>query len=249
MDEHLEFAKKLALEAGGLIANNFGKNFEVELKSDATPVTAVDTQINDIVVEAVKSTYPDHGLLGEEGNYGSGEEEFQWLCDPIDGTKCFVLGVPNCTFMLALTKNGKILLTVVYDPFTKKLYHAVKNGGAYCNGKPMHVNKQGVKEGYVIVEASSFPYVAGLERAGAIVEPVPGTGYMCSMLANGRCTAVIKGQADNHDIGPGSLLIEEAGGKVTALDGSSLRFDTAISGAILSNGVNHDMLIQIAASV
>ena len=252
MDDYLAFAKDLVRQGGQLIKDNFDSNVSIEFKSDSTPVTWVDNQINDLFIEAVRKTYPDHGLLGEESNLGDGHEELQWLCDPLDGTKCFILGIPQCTCILALTRGGQILLSTIYNPFTNRLYRAVKAQGAFCNDRPIHVSDQPLKGGYVMMEASAFPYAEGIKRQGGDIESVAGTGYKCVMLASGHGSAVLKtkGDIDFHDIGPSSLIVEEAGGKVTAYDGSALRYyDRPITaGVVLSNGVTHENLLKITSA-
>lgn len=251
MEEYLKFAKDLAYKAGALIKNNFDTNSDLgtELKADHSPVTAVDKEINQLVIEAIKTTYPVHGLLGEEADHGTGTEDLQWLCDPLDGTVPFILGIPHTTFILGLTQAGKVLLCVVYNPFTDRLYHAVKGQGAFCNDQPIHVSKQPLQDGYVLVENKAYSLYQALLTAGAILEPVGGAGYRCTLLASGRCAASVQGGVDHHDVGPASLLVEEAGGRVTAYDCSALRYDRPISGgAILSNGVCHDELVALATS-
>jgi fructose-1,6-bisphosphatase/inositol monophosphatase family enzyme len=251
MDEYLAFAKDLVRQGGQVIKDNFEQSVTIEFKADSSPVTEIDKQINNLIADAIEKTYPGHGLLGEESDFGDGTEEFQWLCDPIDGTKCFILGIPQCTCILALTKGGEILLSAIYNPFTDRLYHAVKGQGAFCNDQPIHVSDQPLKGAYVLIEASSFLAVAGIKQKGGDIESVAGTGYKCAMLASGYSCAVLKtkGDIDFHDVGPSSLIVEEAGGKVTAYDGSQLRYDSPItgSGIILSNGVTHDDLLEIVS--
>jgi myo-inositol-1(or 4)-monophosphatase len=249
MDEYLAFAKQLAREHGKLIATNFRKNLEVAFKSDNSPVTQVDKQINDAVRQAIISTYPNQGLLGEEANYGSGREEFQWLCDPLDGTKAFVMGVPTCVFMLALTTKGKLLLSVVYDPFEDKLYHALLGKGAFCNDARIHVNNQTMTGSYVLLDVTSAEFLKAVKQAGSTDVSVSGTGYKCMLLATGRCSGMIRGESDNHDIGPASLIVEEAGGKVSDFSGGGLSYNHPISEVVLSNGLIHDQLLKIISSV
>jgi myo-inositol-1(or 4)-monophosphatase len=247
MDEYLAFAQDLARQGGKLIKDNFGNNLEVELKADHTPVTQVDKQINQMVIEAIQKTYPEHGVLGEEASIGTGREELQWLCDPLDGTKAFIMGIPLSTFILGLSKAGQILLAVVYDPFQDNLYHAVKGKGAFCNSRPIHVNQDSLQSGgYLIVSESSFQFAKPIAATGAQIEPLPGAGYRAMVLAAGRCSASLQGKADNHDVGPASLIVEEAGGKVTDLSGMALRYDQPLTnGIILSNDVCHDELVAI----
>ena len=244
--EYLAFAKDLALKSGNIISTNFGKTFATETKSDLSPVTAIDKQINQLVSETIKRRYPSHGLQGEEADLGTGDEEFQWLCDPLDGTVPFILGMPNSVFMLALTHEGRVQVSVVYDPYTDKMYSAIKGQGAFCNDLPIHVNDQPLEGGFVLLDISAYPCAKGIKAAGGRVEPVSGTGYKCMMIARGSGSGAIKFDADYHDIGPASLIIEEAGGKVTDITGSPMRFNKKINGAIVSNGVAHEALVRIA---
>lgn len=246
MDMKLKVAMELARQAGTIIKDNFGKNHAVELKVDASPVTEIDKKINQLVARTLKDQFPGDGLLGEEESYGSGDEMYQWICDPLDGTKPFILGLPCSVFMLGLSKNGKMLLSVVYDPYADKMYHAIRGEGAFCNGEPISVSDKNIKDGYALVGADSFVFAPELKKQSLGVEPVPGTGYKCLMIATGRGLGMINDSADFHDIGPGSLIVEEAGGRVTGFRGETLRFDEEIDNVIMSNGVVHDQFIDIA---
>jgi fructose-1,6-bisphosphatase/inositol monophosphatase family enzyme len=248
MDEYLAFAKDLARQGGKLIKDNFESGLDIELKADHSPVTQVDKQINSLVIDAVRTTFPEHGILGEEASFGSGSEEYQWLCDPLDGTAAFIVGMQHSTFILGLTKAGRLLLSVVYDPFTDRLYHAVKGQGAFCNDQPIHVSNQLLKDGYVLYDNSSIYLYEQLTAVGAILEPVAGAGYRAMLLASGRCSAIVQGKADNHDVGPSSLIVEEAGGTVTLFDGTVPRYDQPIiGGLILTNGSCYDELLSVVA--
>lgn len=248
MEDRLHVAKDLARKAGAIIRDNFGLAHSVELKSDLSPVTAIDKQINALVAETLKNTFPEDGLLGEEESYGTGNEKYQWICDPLDGTKPFILGLPFSVFMLALSQEGRMLLSVVYDPYVDKLYHAVRDEGAFCNGEPIRVNSEKIHEGYALVGADSFSFAAELKEHSRGIEPVPGTGYKCVMLASGRGLGMINDSADFHDIGPGSLIVEEAGGKVTGLSGEELGYSKEIGGVVVSNGTVHEDFLKIAAN-
>jgi myo-inositol-1(or 4)-monophosphatase len=99
------------------------------------------TKINDFVIREVKRQFPKHGVHGEEASFAP-EREFVWVCDPVDGTMPFSIGLPISTHSLALTKNGVPMLGVVYEPFADRLYTAIKGEGAYLNSKPIHVSNK-----------------------------------------------------------------------------------------------------------
>lgn len=244
MDKYLAFAKKIARQGGAMMQDAYDTNVAVELKSDKSPVTEVDKAINQMIIDAVAVEFPEHGVMGEEADSGNGEEEFKWLTDPIDSTKSFIIGIPNSTCILALTKNSEIILTVIYHPFEDKLYYAVKGKGAYCNDKPIRVNNTPLNNAYVLVEVSAVSLYDKLLQAGASLEPCAGAGYRCILIAAGKASATVKTHYDFHDVGPGSLLIEEAGGKVTDFDGKPIIFDRQRDkGIIISNGVSHESIL------
>lgn len=247
MDEYLSFAKELAVEAGNIIFDNFERQVTISTKSDNTLVTEIDKQINRLVIDRIKSRYHDHGIIGEEESL-TNNEELQWVCDPLDGTKAFIMGIPNSTFCLALTKEGKVLLSIVYHPFSRRLCYAIRGGGAFCNDTKLRVNDQSIKGGYILMETESYRFSESLKAAGAIDEAVAGSGFEAMLIASGRAAGIMKDAADYHDVAAGSLLVEEAGGKVAAIDGSELRYDKPINGVIISNCTVHDALVAIARS-
>lgn len=249
MDVYLDFATKLAHEAGQLILDGFNKDHMITDKLDNSPVTEVDLKINQLVIERIKQKFSSHGLLGEEANLGNGQETFRWICDPLDGTKSFILKVPNSVFIIALMEESSLVLGVIYNPFTNTLYHAIKGGGAFRDGQRIKVSSVPLRGGYVLLGSSTYPFITELKARGAKVEPVSGGGYKYAMIADGRAVGTIKDGADFHDVAAGALIIEEAGGKVTNLDGSPLKLDEKIAGAIMSNGLVHHELVAITKQV
>jgi fructose-1,6-bisphosphatase/inositol monophosphatase family enzyme len=244
-EEDLVFATELAMKAGELLRHGYKNPLEIEYKPDGTPVTEIDRQINDIVADEIRRRYPTHGLLGEEADLGTGFERCKWICDPLDGTIPYILGIPHSVFMLALMRDNSLTLSVVYDPFSDRLYSAVRNGGASCNGTAIHVSRRRLCDGYVALGSNSDRFVEGIRRAGGRTELVSGSGYKSMMIACGEAVATIKDAADFHDIAPAALIVEEAGGLVTALDGSQLVLDRDIKGVIISNYLVHRTLIEV----
>ncbi len=250
VDDYLAFAMELALEAGAIIRRGFNQASVVTYKADGSPVTNVDVQVNQLAVERIRRRYPGHGLLGEEQDLGTGAESYRWICDPLDGTLPYVLGVPNSQFMLALAGEPGLLVAVAYDPFADRLYHATRHGGAFCGRHPVRVSAQTWGEGHVLLSAGSPALIGAVGRAGSRIELVSGTGYKCMMVACGKAVGTIKETADFHDIAPAALIVTEAGGRVTASDGSPLAFDSEIEcGVIVSNGLVHQRLVEAAGAM
>lgn len=247
LDEYLAFSRELALEAGNVIRQGFGKTREVAYKADGSPVTDIDIRVNQVVIDGIRSRYPAHGLLGEERDFGTGLESCRWICDPLDGTLPYIRGLPNSLFMLALADGSGLLMAVAYDPFGDRLYHATRAGGAFCNGSPIHVSGRGFRDGCVVLGSDSLSFADAIRQAGGRVEPVPGSGYKSMLVACGDAVGLLKTTADFHDVAPAALIVREAGGQVTALDGSSPDLCRTIEGGvIISNGLAHPALMAVA---
>lgn len=247
MNEYLEFGKKLAYEAGEMIVKGFDKQMQVELKPDESPVTETDRAINSMVIEAIQQKYPGHGVIGEEENLGDGTEEYQWICDPLDGTKPFVMKVPLSTFILGLIHNGTPLFSIVYHPFTNQLYHAVSGGGAFCNDEAIQVSRSELSSGYFLTGAGEGARMSKIKAAGAQLFGVPGRALKVCMIADGRATGMYDVSGDLHDIIVASLLVTEAGGLATTFEGEPLDFTKLKQSVVLSNGVVHEEVLKILA--
>jgi len=254
MKNELEFAKKLAHDAGEIMRKNFDQTDISHYKSDDTIVTKADTEINQMVIDRVRAEYPDHGVYGEEKSFDRDRKNL-WVCDPIDGTKMFTLGFPLSVFSLALVINGKPQLGVIYDPWIDKIYTAVKGQGAYCNNVPIKVNSSTLGDHATVINYSisrNSPYdiygmLTGLSRNGNNISIIGSVAHGGVAVANGAFVADIFTGTTNHnvDVAAVKVIIEEAGGKVTDLFGEDQRYDGDIKGAIASNGIVHDELVQI----
>ncbi len=234
--KQLEFAKKLATQAGDIMRDYFLRaDKNTELKSDKSVVTAADKQINQLVIDAVAETYPSHGVLAEEGSDNQDRREL-WVCDPIDGTQGFVLGVPTAMFSLALVVDGEPVVAVTYDPFQDKLFAAVKDGGATCNDKPIRVTSRQTFDGAHIATVSGYSQLMerrklfdGIEAAGGHMVITHGNVFKGCLVADGHIDGYLFPGLTAHDIAAEQLIIEEAGGKVTDV--------------YVSNGALHDRLV------
>jgi myo-inositol-1(or 4)-monophosphatase len=129
----LNFAKQLARDAGVIMKKYFRSDAAgTHIKNDKTLVTLADTEVNSLVIARVKEKFPSHSVLGEEKSFDVQDAKFTWVCDPVDGTQPFAMGLPISSFSLALVDDkGDAVLGVVYDPFEDRLFEAVQNGGAF----------------------------------------------------------------------------------------------------------------------
>ena len=252
MEEYLDFAKNIASYAGKVINEYFYGDMKIEFKSDKTPVTVADKMINHYLIEEVKKVYPSHGVMGEEESYNT-DKRFLWVCDPIDGTSSFTRHVPISVFSLALVVDGIPMVGVVYDPFLNEMYTAIKGKGAYCNGKPIHVNNLdygdiGCSVDYCMWNRAKYDTLEIVKRIRNKVKTcqIGSTAHACMLVANGSISAeLFPGTAHgNCDIAASKLIVEEAGGLVTSFHGEEQLYNQDIDGIIASNGIIHKKLLS-----
>lgn len=248
--KELEFAKKVAIEAGEVMKKYYRGDQHVEEKADHTPVTIADKEVNQLVIDRVRAEFPDHGLLGEESSWHSGHKKL-WVCDPIDGTPAFIYHIPTSMFSLALVIDGVPQVAITFNAWTGDLYSAIKGEGALRNGKPLKVSSRGWGKGARIAVSSDSSLVDGviprsvLAKLGIKMVVGYGTVFKGCLVAEGSVDGRIFRYKGAHDIAAIKLIIEEAGGKVTDLDGNEQRYDGPINGAILSNGLIHNELLDL----
>ncbi|HET7673496.1 MAG TPA: inositol monophosphatase [Candidatus Saccharimonadales bacterium] len=245
----LALAKKIARKAGDVMLEYFDADQDLDHKDDGTVVTIADKTINRMVIEEIGKNLND-GVIGEEestAEYGPGRK---WICDPIDGTKAFVVGVPTSTFSLALAIDGLPVLGVVYDPYLDRLYWGIKGQGSYCNDKELKVSNNPIKGHYVGVSSGNTGLVdkgnviKQLLNSGAKLDTTHGAVYKSCLVAHGRTVGYIEPRVNPHDVAAIHLIVEEAGGKVTGYRGEKLDYTKHFYGVIVSNGKVHDELLR-----
>src|SRR3989338_750875 len=156
MAEYLEFAKNLAKEAEEIALKYFSFEVKSTWKEDNTPLVKADTEINNLVIKRINETYPEHSIYGEEKSDRKENSKYIWVCDPIDGTMAFSVGLPMFVFSIALVdqSNGQPILGLVNDPVMKNVYWAYKGSGAYRNGKKIFVSKNTILKNSYLNTAS-----------------------------------------------------------------------------------------------
>ena len=251
MEQYLEFAKEVAYKAKEIMFKYFSCDNGSSYKYDQTIVTKADTEINDYLIKRVKEEYPTHSVDGEEAQFGS--SQYVWVCDPVDGTAMYARHIPVAVFSLALVVDGISTIGVVYDPFTNSMYSAIKGHGAYKNGEKISVNDIELDDMKSVSNFDMWPE-AEYNLYDSIKELGKKTYFVgigsviraCMCVANGDFNlAIFPGtKHKNCDIAAAKVIVEEAGGKVTDMFGNGQRYDRDINGAILSNGIIHEEVID-----
>src|SRR3989338_5200000 len=234
-EEELEFAKKLAREAAEIALKYFSFEVENTWKEDNTPLTVADTEINDLVIKKINEKYPEHSIYGEERSLIKENSKYIWVCDPLDGTMAFSCGLPIFVFSIALVdqSNGQPVLGLINDPVMKSMYWAYKGSGAYRNGKKIFVSKDAtLKNTYLstwgsgrAVGFSNLPLFKTLSEMKCAVIKFPSFIYGGIQVANGKYIGAVFFKEHGHDVAALKIITEEAGGKVTDLNGNERRYD------------------------
>lgn len=254
LEKSLEIAKDISLRSGIIIKDNLQFGIKREWKSDQTPVTAVDKEINQLVIDTLSSSYPDHRILAEEGSKSNPNSKYTWVCDPLDGTFPFIHGIPIVTFALALVDNeGNVLLGVIYDPIFNRSYTAIRGQGALLNGKRISAGNltsttplKNLSIGVVYWDENShfmLPLISKLMSKGAKIFAPNSISYMDSLVAVGEFGATIFPGKSAHDSAAASCIVTEAGGIFLSLEGRPQRYDQPCNGHIAA--ANQEIYSQI----
>ena len=258
MQQFLTVAERAAIRAGDLIRARFGdrSQFQVSHKGRIDLVTEVDLASEAVIREVLLEAFPNHAILGEEGGIEGDASGPLWIVDPLDGTRSFAHGYPFVAVSIALEIDGVIEVGVVHDPVHQETFSAVRGGGATLNGKPIRVSAPTTLDQALMV--SGFPYnlteidyqplfdlfrdmvlrSGGIRRDGA-------AALDFAYLACGRLDGFWEFFLKPWDAAAGSLLVAEAGGTVSAVDGTP--FDVRRPEVLASNGSFHTDLIAVAA--
>ena len=252
LQECLKLAKEIAEESAGIALKYFGFDVQRTWKSDNTPLTKADNEINRFVIEKIGKVFPDHSVQGEEESNKKAGSKYIWVCDPIDGTMPYSLGLPFFTFSLALVdqSDGQPILGIVNDPVHKNMYWACKNGGAFRNGEKITVsNDKNLEKTYLCLDGSDSKYlkmetIGALRKKGAKVMTLLSFIYGGVQVGNGKFSGAVFMFKAAHDVAAVKIITEEAGGKVTDLEGKERRYDEDGNGAIFSNGILHQEILN-----
>src|ERR1700720_2790588 len=141
MPSFLETSAEIARESGALLSTYFERRVAFELKGEHDLVTEADRASERLVIERLRSHFPSHSIVAEEGGGHTGSSEYCWYVDPLDGTTNFAHGFPMFNVTLALEKAGELIAGVIYHPIHEEMFTVEKGGGAYLNNRRIHVSK------------------------------------------------------------------------------------------------------------
>jgi len=212
-------AIEIAKKGGGHTLNYFNKSFDVERKSDDSPVTVADREAESIMREEIMSRFPEHGIVGEEHEDHNTESSVQWILDPIDGTKSFIHGVPLYTTLIGVVVNDKPVVGIIYAPALDELCDAAKGKGARLNGLSCSVRACDdlSRASFMSTDcytAEMFDYGDAFD---ALIEKTRihrtwGDAYGHMLVATGRADLMFDPILNIWDAAPLLTVMQEAGG-------------------------------------
>ncbi|MGI9258979.1 MAG: inositol monophosphatase family protein [Gammaproteobacteria bacterium] len=228
----VNIAVRAARRAGEIMIRHLNRleSLEVTEKSRNEYVTEIDRMAEDIIVEVIHDHYPDHSILGEERGQ-QGENEFQWIVEPLDGTTNFIHGFTVFSVSIAVMHNGQLEHGVVYDPLRQEIFSASRGQGAQLDGRKIRVSRRPSMQHSLI--ATGFPYRANkkyldqyLEMLKAVISVSagirrPGSAALdLCYVAAGRVDGFWEIGLNIWDVAAGALIIKEAGGRISDFRGS-----------------------------
>lgn len=252
-------AAEIAREAGARLREFLAEGVETEYKGDVDLVTVADRTVEKLIRTRLGEVFPDHGIYGEEGTRERLEQAFRWYVDPLDGTTNFAHGMPHFCVSMGLERRsaaageeGELVAGVIYNPMLDELFTAERGKGARLNGRPIHVSpvphlaESLVATGFPSRKRHDTPNIHfyheftlrshGVRRAGSAALDL-------AYVACGRYEAFWEFNLNPWDTAAGTLLVQEAGGRMSDFAGGPFRLDSRE--VLASNGRIHDELVSM----
>ncbi len=245
-----------AREAGKILMAAYSggrESLDVKYKKFLEPVTLADNASNDAILRRISKTFPNDDIVSEEGNGADtiGTKPV-WVIDPLDGTTNFINHIPLFAVAIARMENGVPTVAVIYDPVHDEMFAAERGKGATLNGMPMHTTTRDVTRGALLIAGRGYrdhdrvrhgKIIYSLERVTPYFRRLGSAAIMLSALAAGRADALILTGNKPWDTVAGTLLVEEAGGKVT--DYCGRRWTHKSQDLLATNGPIHPQLVIV----
>jgi myo-inositol-1(or 4)-monophosphatase len=254
MNTKLEKLQKIAKEAGAIIKSGYLAKKEITHKGVVDLVTEYDLKCEAFIIEQLKEHFSDYTLIGEESWGGGEKSEKAIYIDPIDGTTNFIHGIPHLAVSIGIYEKGIGLMGVVYNPILDEMFYAQKNGGAYLNGKALQVSSQKSLQQSLI--GTGFPYAKVnrgaeyewvMQNLGTLlpnirdIRRLGAAALDLCYLAQGKIDGFYEVDLKPWDVAAGMIILAEAGGVYSNVDGKDYTFDSKT--IVATNGKIHKELL------
>ncbi len=232
--EFLTVALEAARAAEKVIKQYYETDVEVTMKEDYSPVTVADVETEKTIKNIILGAFPDHGFYGEETGKTNPDAEYNWLIDPIDGTKSFIRRYPFFSTQIALMKDNELILGVSNGLMFGELAWAEKGQGAFLNGETIKVSDiqtfkdASLSAGNIATMAADEKLWRGYGELATKVHRTRGYGdfYHYHLLASGKIDIIVESDVNILDVAALSVIIKEAGGCFTDMEGNDLDLET-----------------------
>ncbi len=251
----LDLARKAALAAGEILVRYWKRrSYTVGSKGSDNPVTSADLEADAAIKAILSPRFPDYGWLSEE-TADSGDRlkcRRVWIVDPLDGTKEFIHGIDEFAVAIALAEDGVPVVGVTYNPIKREMYWAARGAGCHLGRRRVSVTRtRELSQARILASRSEISRGEWEELKDAvIVNPTGSVAYKLALVAAGAGDGTFtRSPKSEWDIASGAILIAEAGGRMTDIDGSEIRFNqllVTIHGLIASNSVLYERLAALA---
>ncbi len=242
--EKLDFAIKISKKVGKVLLSEWGNPANVSQKSSFQDLlTNMDKKSQSIIVEAIKKTFPEEGILSEEGI--DEKKEKMWVIDPIDGTVNYAFGLPSFSVSIAYVENDDPIVGVIHLPVIGETYYAVKGKGAYKDGEKIGVSQRSnLRETVGLMgffKGFTGRFISEMEDKVIRIRMLGSIAVGVAYIAAGKADFYIAKRANPWDVAAAVLILKEAGGMVTDLDGNPAGIYS--DGYIFSNGKIHQDIL------
>ena len=247
-----------ARAAGRLLRDELSGARRIAYKGTPTNlVTEMDQRAEALILERLRGAFPDDGILAEELGAAAGRSERRWLVDPLDGTTNYAHGLPIFGVSIALETARRLMLGVVYDPSRDEMFVGERGGGATLNDAPIKVSAAPSLGASLLV--TGFPYniretrdtnlpeYAAFSLRARAVRRLGSAAIDLAYIACGRFDAYWELRLGAWDVAAGAVLVEEAGGRVTGIDGRALDVDAPT--LLATNGLVHDEMLRALTEI
>jgi myo-inositol-1(or 4)-monophosphatase len=253
---YLETAVEIAREAGALLATWFERRIPFELKGEYDLVTEADRASERLIIERLRTHFPSHGIVAEEGGGHESPSSYRWYVDPLDGTTNFAHSFPCFNVTLALETAGDLVAGVTFDPIRNEMFTAERGAGAYLNNRRIRVSQTKKLESSLV--ATGFPsrkrhlnvnihfyhqlamLTHGVRRCGSAAIDL-------AYVASGRLDAFWEFGLNPWDMAAGLLLVSEAGGRYSGMHGEPHQLRGP--DLLVDNGLIHDEMVELFGEI
>ena len=255
--QFLETAVEIAREAGSLLAGYFERRVPFETKGEFDLVTEADRASEKLVVERLRSYFPSHAIVAEEGGGHESSSDYRWFVDPLDGTTNFAHSFPMFNVTLGLERAGELIAGVIYDPMRQEVFTAERGAGAFLNNRRIRVSS--TKRLTDSLASTGFPsrkrhhninihFYYQLAMASHGVRRTGSAAIDLAYVASGRLDFFWEFGLKPWDMAAGSLLVQEAGGRVTDMKGAPHSVTTS-DHMLADNGALHQEVLDSFARI